>query len=194
MFCEPVRSQRPAQLVKHQYHDGNSIQHQKHHFIQQRVREETQLQPIHTLGRRTITPRTRIATTRIDFILLLKQVECIVKIHLLRSRHNGEQVFHKEAQKGMPVADALVVQADLYQKHGQHAVLADVECYGGVDDDFAPEGAFLGVDDDCEDGGDLDGEDEPALGFLEFDERGGEGYACAGEGGGVAPDHGFDAC
>lgn len=147
------------------------------------MREETQLQPIHTLRRRTITPRTRIPTTRIDFILLLKQVESVVKIHLLRGRHNSEQVFHKEAQKSMPVTDTLVVQADLYQEHGQNAVLADVKRYGGVNDDFAPEGAFLGVDDDGEDGGDLDGEDEPALGFLEFDERGGEGDAGAGEGG-----------
>lgn len=194
VFCRPVRSQRPTQLVKYQDHNRNGIQHQKNHLVQQRMREEAQSQALHSLRRRTITPRTGILPTRVDFVLLFEQVEGVAKIHLLPGRDNGQQVFDKEAQKRMPVAYTLVVQADLYQEHGQYAVLTDVKCHGSIDNDFAPEGALLRVDDNGEDGGDLDGEDEPALRFLEFDERGGEGDACARQRRRVAPDDGLDAC
>lgn len=69
----------------------------------------------------------------------------------------------------MPVADAFVMETNLNQEHGKHTVKADMECDSAIDDDLAPECAVLGVDDDCEDGGDLQCKHKPALSFLELD-------------------------
>lgn len=85
------------------------------------------------------------------------------------------------------------MKADLDEKHGQHAILRNMVCDSGVNNDLAPEGAFLGVHNDGENGGNLHGEDEPALCFLKLDERGGDGDGGAGLGRCVGPEHCFDA-
>lgn len=193
MLGEAVRPQRPAQLVEDERQNGHGIQHQKHQLVQQRMREKTQPQALDALGRRTIAPGARVPATCLDLVLLLEQAEGVLEVDLLRRGHNGKQILDKEAQKRMPVAYALVVKTNLDQEHGQDPVLAHVKGHGGIDNDLAPERALLGVDDDGEDGGNLYGEDEPALGFLELDEGGGDGDARARQGGRVAPDDGFDA-
>lgn len=76
----------------------------------------------------------------------------------------------------MPIANSFVVKTHLDQKHGENTVETDVEGNGAVDDNFAPEGAFLRIDDDGKDRGDLQRKYKPALGFLKLDESGGHGH------------------
>ena len=186
-------AQRPRDLVDDEEQHGHSIEHQERELIEQRVREEIELQAVNSPDGGAVRPGTGIPAAGIHVGLRAELLKDVAEVDLLRGRHDGEDVLDAEAEKGVGVADALVVQADLDEEHGQDAVLADVEGDGGVDEDLAPEGALLRVDDDGEDGGDLHGEDEPALGLLELDEGGGDGNGGARHGGGVRPDQGVEA-
>lgn len=152
------------------------------------------MQAIDTGGCSTIGSWTWVVATALQPALVAKQLKRIFKIDLLRRRDNGEQVFYEEAQERVPVPNALVMEADLDEEHGQHAILADVISHGCVDDNLPPKGTLLGVDDDGKDGGNLDGKDEPALGFLELDQGRGDGDAGTRHAARVAPDHRLNAC
>lgn len=71
----------------------------------------------------------------------------------------------------MPIPNAFVVQANLDEKHGQNPILTDVIGNGSIDHDLAPKGSLLRVDDNSEDGSDLNGKHEPTLCLLELDQR-----------------------
>lgn len=175
-----VRPERPGELVNTQGNNGNGVEDEEHELVHERVREKGEGEAVDAGLGGAVGARAGVAAAGRHIVLPAKQVEAGIEADSLRGGDNGEQVLHAEAEKRVPVADALVVQAYLHEKHGQHAVLRDVERDGTVDDDFAPKSALLGVDNDGEDGGDLHGKDKPALGFLELDERGGNGDAGAG--------------
>ncbi|RDA85211.1 hypothetical protein CP532_3289 [Ophiocordyceps camponoti-leonardi (nom. inval.)] len=172
-----VRAKRPAQLIDQQDQDRDGVEDEKDDLVDVGPREEIQVEAVDDAHGGAVAPRAGIAATGTELLLLAKQLKGVVEVDGLAGGDDGQEVLCEEADKGVPVVDALAVEADLDEKHGQDAVLADVKGDGGVDDDLGPEGAALGADDDGEDGGDLDGEDEPALGFLELDEGRREGDA-----------------
>jgi hypothetical protein len=92
----------------------------------------------------------------------------------------------------MKVSNAFMMQANLDQKHWQDSVLTNMKGDGGIDNDLAPESTLLGIDHNGQNRGNLNGEDEPALSLLEFDEGRGNGDAGPGHGARVLPDLGFD--
>lgn len=193
MLRPAVLAERPRELVDEEDDHGEGVDDQEHHLVEQRVREETDLRAVEGADRRAVGARTGVATAHGEIALALEQRKGILPHDLLRSSNDGQEVLEQEPNKGMPVPNALIVQADLDKKHGQDTVLRNMIRHSRIHDNLAPKGALLGVDDDGEDGGDLHGEDEPGLGLLELDEGGGHGDAGAGHGRGVGPDHGLDA-
>ncbi|RDA92720.1 hypothetical protein CP533_1405 [Ophiocordyceps camponoti-saundersi (nom. inval.)] len=172
-----VRAKRPAQLIDQEDEDGERVEDKKDNLIDVGTRKELEVKAVDTAHGGAVTARAGVAAAGTELLLLAKQLKGFVEVYGLAGGDDGQEVLCKEADKGVPIADSLAVEADLDEEHGQDAVLADVKGDGGIDDDFGPEGTALGADDDGEDGGDLDGEDEPALGFLELDERRCEGDA-----------------
>lgn len=176
-----VRSQCPRKLINAKRDNGHCVQDQKHKFVHERMREKGERKAVDACARGAVRARTRIVAACLNLVLAPEEIKARLEADALRGGDDGEEILSAEAEKGMPVSDALVVQAYLNEKHGQDAVLGDVEGDGAVDDDFTPKSAFLRVYDNGEDRSDLDGKDEPALSFLELDERRGNGNTGAGE-------------
>ncbi|RCI12963.1 hypothetical protein L249_0038 [Ophiocordyceps polyrhachis-furcata BCC 54312] len=157
--------------------DSDGVEDKEDNLVDVGAREETQVEAVDNAHGRAVAPWAGVAAAGPELLLLAEQLEGVLEVDGLAGGDDGQQVLCEEADKGVPIADALTVEANLDEEHGQNAVLADMKGDGGVDDDFGPKGAALGADDDGQDRGDLNGEDEPALGFLELDEGRCEGDA-----------------
>lgn len=110
------------------------------------MRKEAQLQSVNAPRRCTVRSWARIVSALLDVVLFAKQLEGIFEVDLLRRCYNGEDVLRHEAQKGVPVPDAFMVQTYLDEEHGQDAVLTYVKGNGCVDHNLSPKGPLLGVD------------------------------------------------
>ena len=73
-----------------------------------------------------------------------------------------------------------MMKTNLNEEHRKNTVLGDMKSNSAINNDLAPEGALLRVDNDCKNGCNLHGKDKPALCFLELDQCGCNGNTRTG--------------
>src|SRR6478609_3679367 len=136
------------------------------------MRKEAESLSVDSLSCSAIRSRTWIEAASLDFVLTLEQSESILEVYLLRCCYNGEKILHEEPQKRMPVTDTFMMKTNLNEEHGKNTVLGDMKSNSTIDDNLAPEGALLRIDNNCKNRCNLHGKNKPALSFLKLNQCG----------------------